>query len=489
MNNSKNIFTSMLVNNTKTGNQIIDYLINFLILSTVTYIFQNIKYILKYIFILYSYIKNNNINSELIIDAQNVTYDRNGTKINKLLYSKIFQAITYYIKELKSDEIYSKRESDKNEKDNNPMFDIFIPDQETPFYLNEEKTIKCLFKLNEFEINNNNNTEFKKNHIIKIFSENKNVKVSDLEKFIDMCLTKYNKYIEKKTINEQYYFCFNNAEENGEILSFTEKIFKTNRTFDTIFFENKNSYIKNLDFFLKNENWYIKKGIPYHYGILLHGSPGCGKTSIIKATLEYTKRHAFLIPLNRVKTCGELENIFFQSEINNKNIPTEKRIYIFEDIDCLCNIVKDREHDSDDEFTNIKIKSELEILSKLTEITYKKATTPEDDLNLSCLLNIFDGILETPGRIIILTSNYPNKIDKALLRPGRIDINIELKKASFTIIKEILQSFYTTDIDNINKIFKNNVIDYLLTPAEVMNICLNNIDNIENAINQIIEKN
>jgi hypothetical protein len=490
MNTSKNILTTMLVNNTKTGNQIFDYLISFSILSCITYIFQNLTYFKKYILILYYYFKNSNINAELIIDAQNITYDRNGIKTNKLLYSKIFQAVTYFIKELKSDEIYSKREPDKNEKDNNPMFDIFIPDQDKPFYLNEEKTIKCLIKLNEFEVNNKDNTEFKKNHVIKIFSENKNVKISDLEKFIDMCLLKYNKYLEKKTTNDQYYFCFNNAEENGEILNFTEKIFKTNRTFDSIFFENKDNYIKNLDFFLKNENWYIKKGIPYHYGILLHGEPGCGKTSIIKATLEYTKRHAFVIPLNRVKTCGELENIFFKSEINNKNIPTEKRIYIFEDIDCLCNIVKDRELESDDDFLECKIKSELEILSKLTDITTKKATNPEDELNLSCLLNIFDGILETPGRIIILTSNYPNKIDKALLRPGRIDINIELKKASINIIKEILKSFYDVSIDIIEQFFENNMTDYDYekTPAEIMNICQNNIFNIENTIKQITKK-
>ena len=264
MNNSKNILTSMLVNNTKTGNQIIDYIISFIILSSITYIFQNLKYCQKYFLILYDYIKNNNINAELIIDAQNVTYDRNGVKTNKLLYSKIFQAVTYYIKELNSDEIYSKREPDKNEKDNNPTFDVFIPDQDKSFYLNEEKTIKCLIKLNEYEVNNKDNTEFKKNHVIKIFSENKNIKVSDLEKFIDTCLLKYNKYLEKKTINEQYYFCFNSAEENGEILNFTEKIFKTNRTFNTVFFENKDNYIKNLDFFLKNQDWYKKKGIPYH---------------------------------------------------------------------------------------------------------------------------------------------------------------------------------------------------------------------------------
>jgi ATP-dependent 26S proteasome regulatory subunit len=111
--------------------------------------------------------------------------------------------------------------------------------------------------------------------------------------------------------------------------------------------------------------------------------------------------------------------------------------------------------------------------------------TQSDSINLSCLLNIFDGILETPGRIIILTSNYPDKIDKALLRPGRIDTNIELKKASATIVKEILQSFYDISIEKIEELSQNKIIDYVLTPAEVMNICQNNIFDFENTIKKL----
>jgi len=54
-------------------------------------------------------------------------------------------------------------------------------------------------------------------------------------------------------------------------------------------------------------------------------------------------------------------------------------------------------------------------------------------------LNVLDGILEIDGRMLIITTNYPEKIDEALLRPGRIDIKIELKEATSKIIKCILQ--------------------------------------------------
>ena len=45
--------------------------------------------------------------------------------------------------------------------------------------------------------------------------------------------------------------------------------------------------MKSIDFFLKNKEWYIKKGIPYNLGILLHGDPGCGKTRFIKQLMNY----------------------------------------------------------------------------------------------------------------------------------------------------------------------------------------------------------
>merc|ERR1712096_347001 len=49
-----------------------------------------------------------------------------------------------------------------------------------------------------------------------------------------------------------------------------------------------------------------------------------------------------------------------------------------------------------------------------------------DALNLSGLLNVLDGVVDSPGRILVMTTNYPQKLDPALIRPGRINKRIHL---------------------------------------------------------------
>jgi hypothetical protein len=141
---------------------------------------------------------------------------------------------------------------------------MFVPDQYNPFCLSLEKNIQCIIKLTEDNDTSKERPESKKKHTITIFSKDKNTKMVDLEDFINDCLIKFNKFIESESIKDQYYFSYIDSDSDGT-LNFSEKIFKTNRKFNSVFFENKDKFMKNLNFFLENESWYEKKGIPYHY--------------------------------------------------------------------------------------------------------------------------------------------------------------------------------------------------------------------------------
>ena len=112
------------------------------------------------------------------------------------------------------------------------------------------------------------------------------------------------------------------------------------------------------------------------------------------------------------------------------------------------------------------------------------ADTHPEQLNLSFLLNLLDGVLETPGRILIITTNHPEHLDKALIRPGRVDIHLQVGNCSAEMIIDILRFFYNDNTISIPD------WDYqqAITPAEVNKIILNNFDNVDAAIREILAK-
>ena len=92
-------------------------------------------------------------------------------------------------------------------------------------------------------------------------------------------------------------------------------------------------------------------------------------------------------------------------------------------------------------------------------------------------MNIIDGLRETPGRIIIITSNNYESLDSALVRPGRIDYTMKMNNASKNIIEEMFLHYYNEPMskyyenslnNNLNSLLNNN----LVSPAEIVNIKL-----------------
>ena len=93
----------------------------------------------------------------------------------------------------------------------------------------------------------------------------------------------------------------------------------------------------------------------------------------------------------------------------------------------------------------------------------------DDKITLSFILNIIDGIRETPGRILVITSNDYDSLDPALVRPGRIDMTLEMKNATIDTIKEIYNHFYK---DIIPETIEEKMRDYVISPAKIINMRL-----------------
>ena len=318
----------------------------------------------------------------------------------------------------------------------------------------------------------------------------------ELIQYIDNITEKYLLSIKDNRANKRFIYSLDKVdlkEEDSPLDCWREDLFESARTFKNIFFDGKKQLIDKIDFFLNNKDWYYQKGIPYSLGIGLHGPPGTGKTSFIKAIANYTNRHIIILSLKLIKTKAQLEKLFFENTYNddneNNSISWDKKILVFEDIDCIGDIILNREEkhqNKKDKKKCNKINEKIlnktddtvkvgDIIQTICEIndsnTMISSLSKEIPITLDDILNLWDGIRETPGRILIISSNHYDKLDPALIRPGRIDITHELSNASHNTISEIYFHLFGNSID---KIKLSKVKEKFYSPAELINIYVSN---------------
>ncbi len=158
----------------------------------------------------------------------------------------------------------------------------------------------------------------------------------------------------------------------------------------------KERIIADLLDFLASAKWYYDRGIPYRRGYLLHGPPGSGKSSFIQAlagTLDYNI--AILNLSERGLTDDRLNHLL--------TIIPRRTLVLLEDADAA--------------FSNRRIQTDAD--------GYRGA-----NVTFSGLLNALDGVASAEERILFLTTNHADRLDSALVRPGRVDMTVRLGEAT-----------------------------------------------------------
>lgn len=370
----------------------------------------------------------------------------------------------------------------------NDVFDkddiVVIPSSKTVLKLTEN--IKCNIELSYVSretSNRDKNCSIDSTSIILTLTTTQ--KFDTIMKFMNSIIEKHTKEVETKHKDSRYIIkpIYGKKTDDPEVteLSYPWSIaLETSKSFDNLFFDGKEELINRLDSFIRRDK-YKKLGLPETLGLLFHGEPGTGKTSCIKAIAKYLDMSIIVVPMSQIKTKKRLEELFFSPRINT---PQNKRIYVFEEIDCNGweNIVRDRalvkEQEENDDNTSTSFEKEGDGVM----VEKKKANKDDDKLTLGGILEIIDGIVECPGRVIIMTTNHKESLDSALMRPGRIDMAIEFKKLRQCHIAEIYKKWYGVDLDEHHV---EDIDNYKYTQAEVSQLLFKHESNPKGFIEEI----
>lgn len=484
---------------------------------------------------------------------------------------------------------------------------------------------------------------------------------ASIDMFVENAYSWYLDELRKQEKNFRYHYELqksNPVDKGGEAIYMRYKL-SDEKTFDSLFFRQKETLLSLVKHFTKKTGKYSIKGYPHKMGLLLHGPPGTGKTSMIKALAEYTGRSIVNVPLSKVETNSELQSIFFDHHyhINGEWVPVKLDfkdvIFVLEDVDAASDVVKRRDgkktadvvqvesldlppaksiwrmliesndgccqdlvarliekserlrdeatkpqvvrslaarmsvlpglslvgsHDDRlsrigndalemactatngrvmiDSFLNMHVRPLLLLLDQGTEIdeslvdellsipgsdlvrlkerevafaerevssfaiegavnindsesssyqvpSFKSKEwaaafdlLQKDKLNLTGLLNVLDGVVDTPGRMLIMTTNHPELLDPALIRPGRIDKKILLGYMGAIDIISMLEHYFQQELSEAQRL---NVVSIIngdsesfrpqlnLTPAQVEQMAAEH-DDFESMICALEEK-
>ena len=236
------------------------------------------------------------------------------------------------------------------------------------------------------------------------------------------------------------------------------------KTFDSLFFPEKDELLSLLDAFHAGTGRFAVKGSPKKLGVLLHGPPGTGKTSLIKALAARLDRSIVSIPLGRIKTNQELFDAVFDMKygVADADVPVrltfKQTVFVLEDVDAASSVVLKRSSSTPEpvapapapaEKDGDPIKALLECLFNGDDKAISGPTMAltgalkptRDRLDLSGILNVLDGVVDTPERILIMTTNHPERLDPALVRPGRVDVKLRLGYVQRTEARQMVEHY------------------------------------------------
>ncbi|KAL5366689.1 BCS1 N terminal-domain-containing protein [Aspergillus floccosus] len=213
---------------------------------------------------------------------------------------------------------------------------------------------------------------------------------------------------------------------------------RPSRHISTVIFDRKkkDDLLRDINEYLhpRTRQWYSDHGIPYRRGYLFSGVPGLGKTSLASALAGVFGLNIYVLSLlDPHLTDAQLMQLMSE-------IPSHC-IVLLEDVDAAGLGRRDLRDSFPTAKADMGSISETTVLGSRDSLYNAKA--PVASISLSGLLNAIDGVSSQEGRILIMTTNSPESLDPALIRPGRVDMHVDFQLPSRDQMRALFVSMYS----------------------------------------------
>ncbi|KAI6671421.1 hypothetical protein NL676_006306 [Syzygium grande] len=216
-------------------------------------------------------------------------------------------------------------------------------------------------------------------------------------------------------------------------------------TFDTLAMdlELKKTIIDDLERFVRRKEYYKRVGKAWKRGYLLFGPPARGNRALIAAMANYLNFDIYDLELSGLRSNAELRRLLVAT--------ANQSILVVEDIDCTIEL------------------QERKSETRAARMNTMSTEYSREDLTLSGLLNFIDGLWSSCGdeRIIVFTTNHKEKLDPALLRPGRMDVHVHMSYCTPCGFRLLASNYLGIDSHELFGQIESSIAAARVTPAEV----------------------